>query len=152
MWLVLALLLGAAVGLLLLGRNRAGELTAERLAEARQIWEAERPDSYRLELEMGGSLSDVRTVVVRDGRVVSMTAGGIEVPESAWEYWSVDGLFDVLRTELSNAASPRGPVAGREVALLARFEPTWGYPTYFYRHIMGTSNDVEWRVVDFTPE
>ena len=91
-------------------------------------------------------------MVVRDGRVVSMTAGGVEVPESAWEYWSVDGLFDVLATEVANAASPNPGLGGREVALLARFDPTWGYPKFFYRHIMGTSNDIEWEVVSFSGE
>lgn len=151
-WLALALLLGATAGLLLLGRGRASELTAERLAEARRIWEIEAPSSYRLEIEMGGALDDLRTVVVRDGRVVGMTAGGIDVSPSAWEYWSVDALFDVLRTELDNAAGPRAAAGGRQVALLARFDPSWGYPSYFYRHIMGTNNDVEWKIVGFTPE
>ena len=99
-WLALALLVGAGAGLLLLGRNRSGELTAERLGEARAIWESQAPSTYRLELEMRGTLNETRVVVVRDHRVASMTAGGLEVPESAWEYWSVEGLFDVLETEL----------------------------------------------------
>ncbi len=151
-WLVLALVIGAAAGLLLLGRNRSGELTSERLEEARRVWESEAPASYRLELEMSGALNEIRAVVVRDRRVVSMTAGGADVAPSAWEYWSVDGLFDVLRTEVANAADPSARIGAREVALLAKFDPTWGYPTYFYRHIMGTSNDIEWRVVSFAAE
>ncbi len=148
-WLLAALVLGAAAGLLLLGRDRAEELTAERLEEARALWLSRAPDSYRLELEMRGALNETRTIVVRGGRVVSMIAGGVEAPEASWEYWSVEGLFDVLATEVRNAADPR-TLGGGRVALLARFDPAWGYPSYFYRHLMGSLNDIEWEVVGFT--
>lgn len=149
-WLLVALVVGAAAGLLLLGRDRATELTAEQLAEARRVWESQAPSAYTLELEIRGALSEVRTVTVANGRVVSMISGGIEAPESSWEYWSVEGLFDVLATEVSNAADPRRSVGAERVVLLARFDPTWGYPSYFYRHIMGSLNDIEWQVVRFT--
>lgn len=148
-WLLTALVLGAVAGLVLLGRDRAGELTRERLDEARRAWASQAPDSYTLELEMRGALNELRTVVVRNGEVVSMVSGGVEAPSSAWEYWSVEGLFDVLATELANAEDPRRTLGTGEVALLARFDPTWGYPSYFYRHIMGSLNDIEWRVVRF---
>lgn len=151
-WLLITFVVGAAAGLLLLGRNRAGELTAERLTQARRTWASQAPDSYTLELRMRGALSEVRTVAVSDGRVVSMTAGGVEAPESSWEYWSVEGLFDVLATELANAADPRRTVGADRVTLLARFDPTWGYPSYFYRHIMGSLNDIEWEVIGFTTD
>ncbi len=36
------------------------------------------------------------------------------------------------------------------MALLARFDPDWGYPSFFYRHTMGSLNDIEWEVVDFS--
>ncbi len=150
-WLVLALLLGAGAGFLLLGRQGSGELTSERLAEARAVWELEAPGSYDLELEMRGALNERRIVEVRDGQVVSMTAGGIEVPPASWEYGSIEGLFDTLRAELANAAQPQRSVGAREIVLLASFDPSWGYPKYFYRHIMGVSNDIEWEVVAFSP-
>lgn len=149
-WLIAAFVLGAAGGLLLLGRKPARPLTAERLAEARATWEAEAPSSYTLELAVSGALNETHTVVVRSGRVVSMTTGGNEAPESAWQYWSVEGLFDTLRTELGNAADPRRVWGADRVALLARFDPSWGYPTFFYRHIMGSLNDIEWEVTRFS--
>ncbi len=151
-WLVAAFVIGAGAGLLLLGRDRAEELTAERLAEAREVWESQAPASYTMELEMRGALSEVRTVVVRNGRVVTMTTGGIEAPASSWEYWSVEGLFDVLAAEIANAADPQRTLGAGKVALLARFDPSWGYPSYFYRHIMGSLNDVEWRVSSFSAD
>lgn len=152
MWLLLALVLGAVAGLLLLRSRSGGELTVERLTAARSTWEREAPRSYELELEMRGALNETRSVVVRDGRVVSMKSGGIETPEASWEYWSVDGLFDALNTELSNAADPMRSLGAEEVALIARFDPSWGYPSYFYRHIMGRMNDIEWEVVRFAAE
>ena len=150
-WLILAFIGGAAAGLLLLGRDRAAELDAERLAAARELWESRAPDAYTLELEMRRALNELRTVTVHGGRVVDMTAGWVRTPESSWEYWSVEGLFDVLQTELANAADPRrNPSAGR-VALLVKFDPEWGYPSFFYRHTMGSLNDIEWEVVGFHP-
>ena len=148
-WLAAAFVVGAAAGLLLLGRERAGELDAERLAAARELWRSRAPDAYTLELEMRRALNELRIVTVRDRRVVDMTAGGVRTPEASWEYWSVEGLFDVLATELANAADPRrNPTAGR-VALLVRFDDEWGYPSFFYRHTMGSLNDIEWEVVGF---
>lgn len=150
--LVAAFVVGAAAGLLLLGRDRAQELTAEGLAAARRLWRSQAPDSYTLELEMRGALNETRIVVVDGGRVVGMTAGGVEAPRASWEYWSVEGLFDVLATELANAADPGRTRGAGRVALLVRFDPSWGYPSYFYRHIMGSLNDIEWEVVRFTTD
>ncbi len=151
-WLIAAFVVGAAGGLLLLGRDRAHELTAEDVDAARRVWEEQAPDSYTLELEMSGVLSERRTVVVREGRVVSLTAGGVEAPESAREHASVEALFDTLDAELANAADPRRAPGGGKVVLLARFDPTWGYPSYFYRHFMGSLNDIEWQVIRFVVE
>jgi len=148
-WLIAAFVLGATAGLLLLGRKPARELTEERLEAARAVWAAEAPPSYTLELEVRGALEETHVVVVRDGRVVSMTTGGTEAPESAWPFWSVDGLFDTLRTELRNAAEPRKSLGADRIALLARFDASWGYPAFFYRHIMGSLNDIEWEVTRF---
>ncbi len=151
-WVAAVLVAGAAAGLLLLGRHRAQGLTAEEVAAARRVWEDAAPDAYTLELEMRGALNERRVVVVRQGRVVSMTAGGVEAPESAREYGSVEGLFDTLDAEIANASDPRRRIGGGEVVLLARFDPTWGYPSYFYRHVMGSPNDIEWKVVRFVAE
>ena len=124
--LLVALVVGATAGLLLFGRERAGELTAERLAEARSVWSTMAPDSYTLELEMRGALNEIREIEVRGGRVVGMTAGGVGVSESAWKYWSVEGLFDTLRTELANASEPQKTLGAESIVLLVRFDPTWG--------------------------
>lgn len=147
-WLLVAFVVGAAAGLLLLGRRSADPLTAERLSSARELWESRAPSDYDLELEMRGALEDTRVIEVRGGEVVGMTTGGHGVAESAWPYWSIDGLFDTLETELANAARP-GSVGAERIALLARFDPEWGYPSYFYRHFMGSLNDTEWEVVRF---
>lgn len=148
-WLIAAFVLGAAAGLLLLGRKPAKPLTSERLAAATATWEADGAPSYTMELEVRGALNETHTVVVRGGQVVSMTIGDNEAPESSWPYWSVEGLFDTLRTELANAADPRRTMGADRVALLARFDSSRGYPSFFYRHIMGSLNDIEWEVTRF---
>jgi hypothetical protein len=148
-WLIAAFVLGATVGLLLLGRKPAKPLTAERLAAARATWTEEAPDSYTLELTVRGALNETHVVVVRGGEVVSMTTGDIEAPEGSWPYWSVEGLFDTLQTELGNAADPRRTFGADRIDLLARFDASRGYPTFFYRHIRGSLNDIKWEVTRF---
>ncbi len=132
-------------------RQRAAPLTAERLAEARRLWAAGGPADYALEVETGGAIEARHRVVVRGGEVVEMTTGGAAASRSAWEFWTVEGLFAFLETELANADQPRaayGPGAGA-VVLRARFDRRDGHPTYFLRHVMGQRRSVELRVARF---
>lgn len=150
--MAIALVGGLLVGLLVLRANAAPELTSERLAAARARWEAEGPSSYTLVLQMRGAVQDRRTIEVRDGQVVDMKTGGRPAREGSWSYWSVDGLFDFLDTELRNAAHPP-PELGiddpSQIVLRARFDRRWGYPAYFLRHLLGRQQSTEWEVVDF---
>lgn len=154
-WIVLGLGIGAVVGWVAVSGRPARALTAERLAEGQRAWRQHGPSDYTLELEMGGTIHDRRVIEVRDGRVVHMTTSGAEVPPAAWQYWTVEGMFDFLAQELSNAARPErtyGVSDPAAVVLRARFDPELGYPVYFLRHVMGQRLSTEWRVVDFRSE
>jgi hypothetical protein len=150
--IALALVAGLAVGLLVLRSGAAPELTEAALADARQRWNTAGPASYRIELEMRGALSDHRQIEVRDGRVVAMTVDGRPASESAWRYWSVEGLFDSMAEELENARHPPpglGIADGSQLVLRAAFDPGLGYPTRFLRHLLGRQCGTEREVVGF---
>lgn len=154
-WLALGAALGLAAGLYFTLRQPAEALTSERLERARARWTAAGPRSYTLELELAGVLRDRRRIEVREGAVVAMTTGGVEVPRQAWDYWTVDGLFAFLETELANAASPErayGVSDPSRVVLRARFDPDLGYPEFFLRHVMGSRRDTSWTVVAFAKD
>lgn len=157
LWIALGAALGLLAGLYFALRQPAEPLTAERLARARELWTSGGPATYSLELELAGAVRDRRRIEVRDGAVVGMTTDGVEVPRQAWAYWTVDGLFDFLETELGNARSPQrayGVADPKLVVLRARFDPELGYPEYFLRHVMGTAGgrrDTAWTVVAFEP-
>jgi hypothetical protein len=150
--MALALVGGLAVGLLLLRSDSAPDLTQEALNEARSRWSENGPTSYVLEIQMAGTLSDLRSIVVEDGAVVEMTSNGQPAVESAREHWSVDGLFGFLQQEIDNRASPPaalGVSAPEQIVIKARFDPDLGYPTYFLRHLLGRQVGTEWKVVAF---
>ena len=151
--LAAVLMVGLLIGWVVRSRRDGGEpLARPGLEEARARWDSAGVTDYDFELVLSGSLEDTRLVEVRGGEVVGMRAGGAPVPEAAWIYWSIEGLFDSLATELSNLSQPKrsfGVDDPAQVHLRVEFDPVRGYPTYFLRHVMGTQQSVEWRVVHF---
>ena len=149
LWIATGLILGLLAGLLYLRRS-TDPLTTERLANARALWQERGPVSYQFELELGGAIEDRRLVQVREGEVVAMTSDGVEVPASAWPYWTVEGMFASLEQELQNAAHPQriyGISDPERVLLQAEFDPELGYPSRFLRHVLGTRQSIEWTTV-----
>jgi hypothetical protein len=151
-WIAGGLALGIVVTLLVFVREPGSTLTREGLAAARARWRAAAPADYDLDVATGGVTGARHHVEVRGGEVVGMTTGAAEASRSAWEYWSVEGLFGFLDAELANAEDPRayGGDAG-EVVLRVRFDPRYGYPAYFLRHVMGKKLSIEWKVTAFEP-
>jgi hypothetical protein len=152
-WIATGLALGVIAALFYSLHEPGDSLTREGLAGARDRWQSQAPPSYKLEVTTGGATGARQSIVVRNGRVVSMTAAGAEAARSAWQYWSVDGLFGFLDTELTNAEHPHQAygVGSGEVVLRVRFDPHWGYPEYFLRHVMGKKLSIEWRITAFEP-
>ena len=152
--MALALAGGLLLGLLIFRSATPPELTSTALDEARARWRARGPVSYELEVQMGGTLTDRRLISVRDGHVVGMTIDARAAAESSWEYWSVEGMLDFLEAELSNAAEPPpglGITDPSLIVLRATFDAELGYPTHFFRHLMGRQQGTEWEVIRFDP-
>lgn len=150
-WIALGVALGLAIGIVL-ARKPGSDLSGEALAAARARWQQRGPAGYTLEIETRGAVADTKVIEVRDGEVVAMTTGGAAVPESAWSYWTVEGLFGFLDEEIANAARPQaayGVDDPRQVVLRAAFDDEWGYPAFFLRHVLGKNRSVEWEVTRF---
>ena len=151
-WLALLVaVIATAVTLALWYRQPGEPLTAELLAGARARWEERGPRAYDLVVSVSGAQEGEHRIEVRDGRVTKMTTGGAAVREGAWEYWSVDGMFRFLQSELSNrerAGEAFGADAA-DVELRVVFDAGYGYPARFLRHVMGRRKSVEWKVRSF---
>jgi len=154
-WIGLPLGVVLAAGALVLILRKGGEpLTAEAVAAGRSLWEKKGPKDYDLSIEITGAQEGLHRIEVRGGRVARMTTGGEPVPERVWSLWSVEGLFRFLETELDNAAHParaHGVDDPKKVMLRAEFDPTWGYPRRFVRHVQGRTDSIEWQVTSFEP-
>ena len=137
------------VGTLWFTRQPTEPLTRPGLSEARALWERAGPSDYVLELEVGGREDALHRVEVVDGQVVAMTTGGNPAPERVWSFWSVEGMFDSLATELGHAEEPQAAYGVRgqgSVRLRAAFDPELGLPRRFLRHVEGRPLDIDWTV------
>lgn len=153
-WIASGLAVGLLSGWWVAGRAGGRDLVRSDLDAARDLWRRRGPASYELVIETRGATGKRSVVAVRDGEVVSMETGGRPASRGAWRYWSVEGLFDFLESELENAASARETygAAPEEVVLKASFDRDLGYPRRFLRHVLGTRNSVEWEVESLTTE
>lgn len=152
--MVVALALGLLLGLFFFRAGTPPELTREELDAARYRWEERGPESYQVTLQMGGALTDRRRIVVAEGVVTAMTISDRPAAEPSWQYWSVEGMFDFLQAELDNAQDPPptlGVTDPDQIVLRAEFDPELGYPTRFFRHILGRQRGTSWEVVEFSP-
>lgn len=161
--LALGLLVGLVgtgiVGLVLLVaqamRDRPTVLTRADYERASARWDAHAPDSYDLDLELGGRRPGKVHVEVRDGEITHMTRDGIEPKQQrTWYYWSVPGQLDTIEQELDMAEDPAvsyGAPSASEVVLWAEFDPKYGYPRRFDRIVKGADLEVHWKVTRFEP-
>lgn len=146
----------AIAGAILLAalRESTEPLTPESLEAAEALWRANGPRSYRLDVEIGGAQEGRHDIRVREGRVEAMTTDGRPVPESAWDHWSVEGMFRQLRQELAMARDPRKPHGAADPAsilLRVRFDRDLGAPRYFLRHVSGRATGAWWRILALEP-
>jgi hypothetical protein len=133
--------------------RRPGEtLTADRLAEARARWAAAGISDYRMVVVVSGVQEGRHEIEVRRGEVTRMETGGVPVREEVREFWSVEGMFRFLQTELANLAAPDrayGTADPGAVVLRAHFDPGTGVPLGFLRHVTGKAMTIEWAVSEF---
>jgi len=126
------------------------------LTEAEQKWNAHRPDSYRLIIEMSGDRVENGRfeVEVRSANVLTLRRNGLVLRPDAGQDYTIDGLFHMLAQELGLAEKPAtlGAPPGYSVYLSARFDDATGRLIRYRRIVGGTSNSIEVSVVEFHEE
>lgn len=118
-----------ALGLSLLLRDRTPVLTRDNLQENFRTWRKNRFASYELDLSKEADRMDRESfhVTVRSGKVVRLVHNGNEVPPNT--YYSIEGLFDLLRRELDMAEDTEPESGQRHDAMVkAAFQGELGFP------------------------
>ena len=107
-------------------------------------------DTYEMELEMRGAINERRIVEVEAGIVIDMMAGSAPAARSAWDSWSVEGLFELLERELANVDASLETYGVEDPSLIeleAAFCPDLGHPLFFRRVVPGATLPIEWEVI-----
>jgi hypothetical protein len=117
--------------------GRTDPVTRERLEGARALWSRAQVKNYDMDLETRGAQSGRYHVEVRDGHLAGITRNGVTADPAAGEYWTVDGLFQVIEEELDAAEQPDNAAFGprSQVWLRARFDSRLGFPIRFVREV-----------------
>ena len=139
--------------LLISACSRLSTLTPESLATAEAKWNASRPALYRLVIEMKGDRVERQQfqVIVRDGKVESISRNGQPISGSSGEDYSMDGLFHILHQEMGLAKTPSllGAPGGYSAYLMADFDAQTGRLVAYRRTVGGTSNTIDIKVLEF---
>jgi hypothetical protein len=123
--------------------------------EALAKWRANRPPNYEMEINVSGRQAGHMEVVVRNFQPLSVKRNGTLVPARTWTYWSVDGLFEIIRTDLEGLDQPERAFGAEDVSQLvqqAEFDAELGYPRRYRRAVMTTGDAIEWEIVEFKVE
>ncbi|HVU86379.1 MAG TPA: DUF6174 domain-containing protein [Pirellulales bacterium] len=159
--LVLGVAGGLAVGLaglllfMILKRGPTlPEITRAGLAVAEQKWNAAQPPGYDMDIVIGGRQPGEVHIEVRRGTVTKMTRDGVTPSQSrTWEYWTVPEQFETIRQDFDSSETEGGfgAAPGAQTILKGEFDPQYGYPRRYERHVLGTDLTVEWTVTRFAP-
>jgi hypothetical protein len=149
-WVVglgVVVLTGTLVFIFLATRYRVGPaLTPGRLEEAKQRWQRAAIQDYDIDIKVSGRTSASYSVQVRQGEITTALQNGKpfqndkgQLDKSRAYFWTVPGLFEVMETELANAAKPDAP----ECFTAVDFDLQDGHPRRFLRSSSGQSTLIE---------
>lgn len=148
----LGVLGGLLTFVLLTTRRPPPVLTPDALDAAIARWEQHGPRDYDLDLEVRGGGGGKIHIEVRGGEPTAMTRNGIPAAEHTWMYWTIDGLFDIIRQDLEGLDQPErafGVADPSEIVQQAEFDPKLGYPKRYRRAVPVAGREIEWEVTSF---
>lgn len=153
--IVLGVVVGSLVGLIgiigvmvLINRGQLPLMKAAEFEAAEARWSQRGPASYDMDLEGNFDLKGRLHVEVRKGTVSAMTLDGQPEPPRLWDYYSVPGLFGIIRDDLKrNEASATNPE--NAVIQQAEFDAELGFPRRYQRSGASAGQGGDWRVVAF---
>lgn len=130
----------AVVFVIVLARyNLSQQLSADKLAAAKALWDRAKPRDYDLEYTQTGGAAETRKVKVRGGRVVSVVREGGPLEPRLYAYSDMDAWFGFLEDYVKGDAEPGKP----RVYSVATFDPEDGHIVRYVRRVMGTTERLE---------
>jgi Family of unknown function (DUF6174) len=153
--IVLGVVLGSVVGLIgvfgamvYFNRGQLPLMKAGDFEVAEKKWKDRGPPNYDMDLEGNFDQKGRLHVEVHNGKVTAMTLDGQPKPARLWDYYSVPGLFGIIREDLE-----RNAVAAAKsenlVIQQAEFDPDLGYPRRYQRSGASAGLGGDWKVVRF---
>lgn len=132
-------------------------VTSENVEAARRLWTKAGIRDYDLEYTTAPSNGHF-LVTVHDGEVKKIEAigpGGArhELHPGAPRYYSVDGIFVTIADELAQLkkSTPFEQPKGTKIVMKFNTNSKLGYPEWYHRDIMGTSQSARIDVIRLTP-
>jgi hypothetical protein len=134
------------------------EVTAEAINRARQIWTAAGVRDYDLDWTVSGAQNNHYLVTVRGGDVRKVESAQVdgrrfELRPPETRFYSVDGLFLTIADELAQLKTdhPFGQPQGTKVVMRFKPDAALGYPLWYRRDVMGTTQAIAIDVVKLVP-
>jgi Family of unknown function (DUF6174) len=135
------------------------DVTPEAIDRARQLWTKAGIRDYDLEWTVAGAQSNHYYVTVRGGevqKVESIVPDGRRIVLKSFDtrYFSVDGLFLTMADYVALLKNDRPTGDSNEARVVMRFkpDPKLGYPQWFRRDVMGSTQALAVDVVKLVPE
>jgi hypothetical protein len=142
-----------------LGCAGGQDVTPEALAQAKQVWTKSGIRDYDLEWTVTGAQSNHFYVRVNSGEVRKVESVQPDGQRSVLKpadtsYYSVDGLFLTIANELAQLKTdhPFDQPKGTKVVMRFKPDPKLGYPLWYRRDVMGTSQAIAIDVVKLVPD
>ena len=135
------------------------DVTPETIDHARQLWTNAGIRDYDLEWTVAGAQSNHYYVTVRGGdvrKVESILADGRRILLKSFDtrYFSVDGLFLTMADYVALHKKDGSAGESKVAQVVMRFKPDskLGYPQWFRRDVMGSTQALAIDVVKLVPE
>jgi hypothetical protein len=142
-----------------LGCASGQEVTPEALAQAKGVWTKSGISNYDLEWTVTGAQNNHFYVRVQSGevrKVESVRPDGqrFALKPADTRYYSVDGLFLTIANELAQLKTdhPFDQPKGTKVVMRFKPDPKLGYPLWYRRDVMGTSQAIAIDVLKLIPD
>jgi hypothetical protein len=157
--LTLVAMTGLAAVCIFAGCSGGQSVTLEALAAARQAWAEAGIRDYDLEWTASGRMNAHYYVTVRERevrQVESVASDGrrSEVRPPEPRFYGVDGLFTTIADELAQLKLDRPFDAPKGTKVVMRFtpDPQLGYPRFYRRDVLGTSQSLAIDVIRLIPK